>query len=136
MNTENGENMEIYTGWLAIWVLLGCYKREFFRVNEEITAEKIETLRERSAEMIAHIKKCKEAGFLRLEDIDKGGGYAAILRGLSAIEEQAEQAAAVMTAEKWRELEHIAIRIRIHAWSQRMRAYGRILQEKGAEVTP
>ena len=134
MDAENGENMELYTGWLAVWVLLGCYEREFFKADEAITAEKLEALRERSAEMIAHMRKCKEAGLLRLEDIDKGGGYAAILRGLSVIEEQATRDAAAMTEKEWRELECIAIKIRIHAWAQRMRVHGRMLQARRAEV--
>ena len=133
MDTENEKYIELYTGWLAMWVLLGCYQREFWK-DEEITAEKLEALRERSAEMIAHLKECKEAGFLRLEDIDKTGGYAAILRGLCAIEAKAQKGAAAMTEKEWLELEYIAIRIRIHAWAQRMRVHGRMLQARRAEV--
>jgi len=129
MDTENSENMELYTDWLGIEVLLDCMEREFFKENDAISAESVEQLRQRAAEMGTYIKHCKEAGLMRLEDIDKGGGYAAILRGLALIEKQAEKDGGGMAVKDWRELEYTSIKIKIHAWAQRMRARGRLLEE-------
>ena len=136
MEAKKADNMELYTGWFAVWFLLGCMEREFFRCGEEVTAEKLEQIRARAGEMIEHLENCKREGLLQLEDIDKGGGFSAILRGLAKIEESIPQDGGEVTEKDWLELEYIMIRIHIHAWAQRMRAYTRIKEAAQAEVIP
>ena len=123
LNADNDKNMEIYIGWFAMWVLFGCMSKEFFRTYEDITAEKVKRLHERTIELAEHIIYCKESGLLKIEDVDRGGGYEDIIRGLHTIESKTEQQdAEEITLKKWTELEGIFIQIKIHAWAQKIRA--------------
>ena len=136
MPEKREDREELYTGWFGVWVLLCCMEREFFcgYDGEEIpTAEKLEQMRQRAEEMRELLIWCKEGGFLRLEDVDAGGSYKAIIRGLSAVAEQIGSGGGG-TVEEWREIESQIIRVKIHAWAQRARLLAWMLEAARADV--
>lgn len=122
MKRKKDDMEELYTSWLAVWVLLDCMQREFYCEHvKQPTAEQVEQMGQRAQEMREHLEQCRSGGFLRLEDIDKGGGYAAIISGLSTIAERISSGGG-NTADEWWELEGQILRIKVHAWAQKERA--------------
>lgn len=123
MENRETENLNLFTDWLGVWVLFGCLEKEFFYHCCGCPKEDDwEELRQRVEEIRETLEECQETELLQLKDLSKGGGYADILRGLSSIAAQIGSGEE-RTEKKWREIEMLIIKLKIHAWAQKMNGY-------------
>ena len=123
MEIRETKTLNLLADWLCVWGLLSCTEREFFYNYSGCPKEEDwEQLRQRVEEIRETLEECQETELLQLKDLSKGGGYADILRGLSSIAAQIGSGEE-RTEKKWREIEMLIIKLKIHAWAQKMKAY-------------
>ena len=117
--------MKLYTDWSFARELLKSMEREFFNADAEATREKLEQIQNRAAETAARLRRYTDTGWVRLTDLEAGGGYSDILKGLSAVERLTQEEGEAIE-KTWGELHFLIIKLQVHAWAQQTKAYCRI----------